>query len=310
MVAPARPFDAAILTGGRSRRMGRDKALLELDGRTLVELAARAAADAGAEDIVTVGGDRSALRALGFTWVPDRWPGEGPLGGIITALAATTADRVIVLACDHVAASAEAVTAVVDSLGDRHDVAIPVVGGRDQTMHAVWHRRSVGVLEANFDDGARSVRDGLVGLAVARVPITETRWFTDADTPAQLLAAQRTRYHERSSEELQVTVNEIDVETLDALHPTEIQLIDVREADEYDEARVRGAVHVPLATVPGVVDTLDRDATVYVICASGGRSMRAAEFLVDAGFDAVNVAGGTKGWIASGRPVDSGPATA
>jgi rhodanese-related sulfurtransferase len=84
----------------------------------------------------------------------------------------------------------------------------------------------------------------------------------------------------------------------------------VREVDEYEEARVSGTVNIPLGTVPDAIETLDRGRTVYVICASGGRSLRAAEFLADAGFDAVNVAGGTKGWIASGRSVDSGPATA
>lgn len=304
------PFDVAILTGGRSRRMGRDKALMTLGHRRLVEIAAEAAEIAGAHRIVTVGGDEAALTRLGYVWVPDRWPGEGPLGGIITALSAATSQRVVVLACDHVAAAPDAIVAVVDALDDDTDVAMPFVGGRDQTMHAAWHRRCLDLLSARFADGARSVREGMAGLGLVRVAIADSRWVADADTPAELLAAHPRRYHRASAEEIPVTVNEIDVDALDELDPTEIQLIDVREADEYEEARVRGTVHVPLGSVPDAIETLDRNRTVYVICASGGRSLRAAEFLVDAGFDAVNIAGGTKGWIASGRPVDSGPATA
>lgn len=304
------PFDVAILTGGRSRRMGRDKALMTFGSRRLVEIAADAADAAGAARVVTVGGDEAALTRLGFAWVPDRWPGEGPLGGIITALSATASDRLVVLACDHVAAAPDAIAAVVLALDEHADVAVPVVGGRDQTLHAAWHRRCLGPLAERFANGARSVHEGIAGLGVIRVAMAGDRRIADADTPAELLAAHPRRYHRLPAEEIPVTVNEIDVDALDELDPTEIQLIDVREADEYEEARVRGTVHVPLGTVPDAVDTLGRDRTVYVICASGGRSLRAAEFLVDAGFDAVNIAGGTKGWIASGRPVDSGPATA
>jgi molybdopterin-guanine dinucleotide biosynthesis protein A/rhodanese-related sulfurtransferase len=291
--------------------MGRDKALMALGNRRLVEIAAGAAEAAGARDIVTVGGDEDALTGLGYGWVPDRWPGEGPLGGIVTALSATSSGLVVVLACDHVAAAPEAIVAVIDALGDSAaDVALPVVEGRDQTLHAAWRRRCLAPLAERFAGGARSVHEGLADLDVIRVAIADERWVADADTPAQLLAAHPKRYHRASAEEIPVTVNEIDVDTLDELDPTEIQLIDVREADEFEEARVRGTVHVALGTVPDALESLDRSRTVYVICASGGRSMRAAEFLVDAGFDAVNVAGGTKGWIASGRPVDSGPATA
>ena len=48
------------------------------------------------------------------------------------------------------------------------------------------------------------------------------------------------------------------------------------------------------------------DGTVYLICKSGGRSARAAEFLIPQGVEAVNVAGGTMAWTDSGRPVVAG----
>lgn len=102
-------------------------------------------------------------------------------------------------------------------------------------------------------------------------------------------------------------ISEIDVDALAALDIGSIQLVDVREPDEYVQARVPGAVLVPLMTVPEHLDHLDVSRPLYLICASGGRSMNAAEFLDQHGFDAINIAGGTKGWIAAGHNVDTGP---
>ncbi len=65
-------FSGAILTGGRSSRMGRDKALIEIDGEAMVLIAQRALLDAGASQVVTIGGDAVALAALGL----DHGPGH------------------------------------------------------------------------------------------------------------------------------------------------------------------------------------------------------------------------------------------
>ena len=86
------------------------------------------------------------------------------------------------------------------------------------------------------------------------------------------------------------------------------RLIDVREPHEYDEAHVPGAVLVPLATVPDELDAFRGEGPVYVICKSGGRSMRACEYVADQGIDAVNVEGGTTAWILSGREYATGDA--
>lgn len=85
-------------------------------------------------------------------------------------------------------------------------------------------------------------------------------------------------------------------------------LVDVRMPDEYAEARVPGAVLIPLPELGARVGEVPSDRRVYVICASGGRSAAAVEALNNAGWDTVNVAGGTKAWVAEGRPFDSGPA--
>lgn len=101
-------------------------------------------------------------------------------------------------------------------------------------------------------------------------------------------------------------VPEIDVSELARLRSDGVPVIDVREPDEYTSAHVPGAVLVPLATVPDNLDQVPTDGTVYVICAKGGRSLKAAEFYRDNGIDAVNVAGGTTAWVDAGNPVSTG----
>lgn len=63
---------------------------------------------------------------------------------------------------------------------------------------------------------------------------------------------------------------------------------------------------MPLSQLGERAGQLPRDRTVHVICASGNRSLRAAQALVGAGYDAASVKGGTSGWIHSGRPVVMG----
>jgi rhodanese-related sulfurtransferase len=101
-------------------------------------------------------------------------------------------------------------------------------------------------------------------------------------------------------------VPEIDVADLARVRADGVALIDVREPDEYTAAHVPGATLVPLATVPDNLDRVPTDGPVYVICAKGGRSLKAAEFYRGQGIDAVNVAGGTTAWIDAGQPVSTG----
>lgn len=77
-----------VLAGGASRRMGADKALIEINGMAMAARATLALQSAGLDEVIVVGGDADRLSDLGLTVVPDLYPGRGPLGGIITALVA------------------------------------------------------------------------------------------------------------------------------------------------------------------------------------------------------------------------------
>ena len=178
-------FVGAVLAGGSSTRMGRDKAFIDVEGEPLVQRVARALAAAGAQRVFVVGGELVRLRALGLDAVADRHPGEGPLGGVLTAMAATDATVLAILGTDLIAADPAAILAVVDAL-DAHDVAVPVAGGRRHFHHAVWHRSAQERLEATFDAGERAIKRAVVGLTVAEVHGIAPEHLADADTPDEL----------------------------------------------------------------------------------------------------------------------------
>ncbi len=99
-------------------------------------------------------------------------------------------------------------------------------------------------------------------------------------------------------------IPEIDVAELAARRAAGAPLIDVREDDEYREAHVAGAHHIPIGEVVERIGEVPTEGTVYVICARGGRSAKAVEQYRAQGIDAVNVAGGTIGWIDAGHAID------
>jgi len=103
-----------------------------------------------------------------------------------------------------------------------------------------------------------------------------------------------------------MAISEITVDDLDERLAEGARLIDVRQPYEFEEARVAGAVLVPMATVPDNVEAFRGDDPVYVICKTGNRSLRVCEFLAAQGIEAVNVAGGTLAWMRSGRDYLSG----
>ena len=85
------------------------------------------------------------------------------------------------------------------------------------------------------------------------------------------------------------------------------KVVDVREADEYTDGHIPGAIHVPLQTVPDNLESFRSEQDVFVVCQVGGRSGKACQYLIDQGItNVVNVAGGTSGWILLGNGVNSG----
>ena len=87
-------------------------------------------------------------------------------------------------------------------------------------------------------------------------------------------------------------------------------LLDVREDAEWTAGHAPGARHIALGRLAAEYLTLPTDRRLVAVCRSGHRSQMAAVALVNAGYDAVNLAGGMQAWLADGLPVvtpDGGP---
>lgn len=185
-------FAGVVLTGGASRRMGTDKAFVAVRGRPLAAVARDALLRAGATEVVAVGGDGARLAALGLRPVPDRVPGEGPLGGIVSGLEAVSTEAAIVLACDLVAIDAATVRRLLHALvTSGADVAVPVVDGRQQVLAAAWAHRALPVLSRAFDGGERAPRRVLPSLRVREVRDLQPGSLSDVDSPADLAGYAR-----------------------------------------------------------------------------------------------------------------------
>jgi hydroxyacylglutathione hydrolase len=101
-------------------------------------------------------------------------------------------------------------------------------------------------------------------------------------------------------------VQEIDVDTLEC-RSAETMVVDVREPEEYEHGHVPGAINLPQADLASQLAELPRHRPLALICRSGARSLRAAQFLRQVGFEQVmNVQGGTEAWLAAGKPLAFG----
>lgn len=94
----------------------------------------------------------------------------------------------------------------------------------------------------------------------------------------------------------QVTVDEI---------PADAKILDVREDMEWEAGHIDGAQHIPLGQVPERYGEVPLDEDVYIICRSGGRSLKATAYLQNAGFDVLNVIGGMGAWQDAEKPMVS-----
>ena len=84
---------------------------------------------------------------------------------------------------------------------------------------------------------------------------------------------------------------------------SDLCLVDVREAEELEHGHLPGILHVPLGELPESLDRLDRWADIVVVCRTGGRSGKATQQLLDAGFVKVrNMIGGMNAWATEVDP--------
>jgi molybdopterin-guanine dinucleotide biosynthesis protein A len=170
-------WSAAILAGGQARRLGgQDKTALIVDGSRFLERQIAALCPL-TDTIVLVGYCGHGPAPLPVE--PDRWPGTGPLGGIVTALAAAVGDRVLVLAGDLPFVTTPFLAYLV-TVEPAAAAVIPVLDGRWHPLCAVYARRALDVLSDALARGEREVARAVTRLDPRLVGVAELAPF-DAD---------------------------------------------------------------------------------------------------------------------------------
>jgi molybdopterin-guanine dinucleotide biosynthesis protein A len=153
--------------------MGRTKALIEIDGVPMALRVAAALRDAGCVGVVAYGGDPGELAVLDIPVLPDRYPGTGPLGGVLGALELFESQQpvggVFVVACDLPALTGRSLAGMVTTARDRPDA--DVIVARTSAIEpacAIWNPTSLERIRRCFDDGERALH-----LAIARLEAIE-----------------------------------------------------------------------------------------------------------------------------------------
>ena len=174
-----------VLAGGRSRRMGRDKALLEIDGRPLVErVAGRLATVCGR--VLIAAGDRP-LPPLPWDRVDDRVADAGPLAGILGGLAAATTSLVAVAAVDMPDVDPGVFAALATKWDGHAPAVVPLRAGRLEPLHAVYATAALPEFAALFDAGERSPTQVLRRLSATVVVLEDDgAWAGNLNFPRDL----------------------------------------------------------------------------------------------------------------------------
>lgn len=295
--------------------MGSPKALLAIEGIPMAARVVAALRAGGVDDVVIAGGDPGWAAELGERYLADDHPGSGPLAALATALANRPDGALVVVApCDQPDIAPSVIRDLIATLADApRNVTACVVrtdDGRLQPLPAAWRSSAAMELAALVSSGERRAGVALEVSEVVEIAAA-TGVLADIDTPADLarrgsLGAGHKVGGRIQGPEAVVDVPEIDVAEAARRHQMGTPIYDVREESEYSEAHVPGAPLIPLGAVADNVGAFTASGEALIICRSGARSMKAAEFLRTQGIDAINIAGGTLGWIEAGFPVDSG----
>ncbi len=197
MSSSLQALTVAIIAGGQSSRMGRDKAFLKLGGKSLIERVSAASADLGQSETILITNKPHDYRHLGLQMHPDILPGRGSLGGIYTALARAANPAALVLACDMPFINTKLLRFMIAQMDEATDIVVPRVDGYPQGMHAIYRKTCLAPIRAQLEANRLKIIRFYDKMRVTY--LDEADWepygadgiaFTNLNTPAELARAR------------------------------------------------------------------------------------------------------------------------
>lgn len=198
-------FSLALIAGGRSSRMGQNKCLMELSGRTLLgrildQLEARAAETF----LVTI--DPTPYEGMQLQVIADETPGLGPLGALATALGHASQEHVLLTACDMPFVCLPLIERMLEE-SQRADAVLARLGGEVEPLRAVYNRASLDPVRQALRRGERRMISFLPSIRVRYLEKAEIEeldpqrlTFFNINTPSDWARAEELARFQRSDE--------------------------------------------------------------------------------------------------------------
>ena len=183
-------IDVLLLAGGKSSRMGEDKATMLIDGQPLLARIVDAVNHLGKVHIV--GGSADLIGLLGsrgnsISHIPDPRAEVGPFGAMVHAAQIVDRSEIVVISCDLAQLTSEAMDLLVQARRSTGAaVAVPLIGGRRQWHALVFAAAITPLLASRHDAGITSFHRGFAGVRECAIVPTTPVPFGDIDTPEDL----------------------------------------------------------------------------------------------------------------------------
>ena len=189
---------AILLAGGKSSRLGTDKAKVKLDGESVMIQAIAEKLSAVSDDIVvSTNGRRYDDITIPVRWATDVKPGAGSLMGLYSGLLAVRHDYAIAVACDMPFINIELLKYMI-SLPRDYDVLLPRVGDNTEQLHSIYSKSCLPEMEKFLDSGRLKITAFLYEIKVMHVSEDiinrydpQHLSFFNVNTAEQLKEAQR-----------------------------------------------------------------------------------------------------------------------
>jgi molybdopterin-guanine dinucleotide biosynthesis protein A len=184
-------FSVAILAGGQSRRMGQNKALLDVAGTVLLQRVINAVQTL-TDDLFLVTDSAKRYQKFGLRMVGDAIPGKAALGGIYSAILAAHHEWIFLLACDMPLLDGQ-VIAFLAGYRAGVDIVTPFVEAQPETLHTFYHKNCLPFIKARLQADQLRVIDFFAEVAVRYVDrtdlvgqTTDFSFLTNLNTPEEL----------------------------------------------------------------------------------------------------------------------------
>ena len=196
MSSTQQPITGVILAGGKSSRMGQNKALMSLDGKRLVDRVVEVMRSVF-DDLLMVTNTPDVYADLGMPMVRDVWHEKGSLGGVYSAIYHVATPYCLVVACDMPFLRAAVLHYLITQMAG-YDVVVPDVLGELQTLHAIYSKACLQPIERRLEAHRLRIVGFFPDVRVRTVTASELEpydpeflAFQNLNTPEEFQAAEQ-----------------------------------------------------------------------------------------------------------------------